>query len=44
MKTEIQFHDALRHKMTLKILEHAIGELSDKMMNYQTAFMYFAED
>ena len=27
-------------KITLEILEHAIDELSDKTMNYQTAFMF----
>lgn len=39
METEIQFRDALRRKMTLKILEHAISELSDKETNYRTALL-----
>ena len=39
METKIQFHDAHRHKMTLKILEHVISKLSGKKMNYQTALL-----
>ena len=39
METEIQFRDALRRKMTVGVLEHAIGELSDKKMNYRTALL-----
>ena len=31
LETKFQFHDAFRHKMTAKILEHVIGELSDEM-------------
>ena len=41
-ETEFQFCDALRHKMTAKILEHVIGELSDSKMNYQTALFFHA--
>ena len=39
LETEIQFHDAFRHKMTAKILEHVISELSDSETNYRTALL-----
>ena len=38
-KTKFQFHDAFRRKMTAKILEHVIGELSDSKTNYRTALL-----
>ena len=37
LETEFQFCDVLRCKMTLKVLEHAIDELSDDEMNYRMA-------
>ena len=37
LETEFQFRDALRRNVTLKILEHSIGELSDNETNYRTA-------
>ena len=36
LETEFQFRDVLRHKMTVKILEHVISELSNET-NYHTA-------
>ena len=39
LEAKFQFHDAFRHKMTTKILEHVIGELSDSEMNYRTALL-----
>ena len=39
LETEFQFRDALRRKMTLKILEHAIDELSDNETSYRTALL-----
>ena len=39
LETEFQFCDAFRCKMTAKILEHVIGELSDSEMNYWTALL-----
>ena len=41
LETEFQFCDALRHKMTAKILEHVIGELLDET-NYWTALLFCA--
>ena len=37
LETEFQFRDILRRKMTLKVLEHVIDELSDGEMNYRMA-------
>ena len=39
METEFQFRDAFRRKMTAKILEHVMGELSDSETNYRTALL-----
>ena len=39
LETEFQFRDAFRRKMTAKILEHVIGELSDSETNYRTALL-----
>ena len=40
LETEFQIiHDAFRHKMTVKILEHVIGELSDSDTNYRIALL-----
>ena len=39
LETEFQFRDAFRHKMTAKILEHVISELSDSF-----TFLHFPED
>ena len=39
LETEFQFRDAFRCKMTAKILEHVIGELSDSETNYRTALL-----
>ena len=39
LETEFQFRDAFRRKMTAKILEYVIGELSDSETNYRTALL-----
>ena len=39
LETEFQFCDTFRCKMTVKILEHVIGELSDSKTNYGTALL-----
>ena len=39
LETEFPFRSAFRHKMTEKILEHVIGELSDSETNYRTALL-----
>ena len=39
LETEFQFRDVLTCKMTLKVLEHAIDELSDDKMNYRMALL-----
>ena len=39
LETEFQFRDAFRRKMTEKILEHVISELSDSETNYRTALL-----
>ena len=40
LETEFQFRDAFRCKMTVKILQHVIGILSDSKTNYRTALLY----
>ena len=39
LETKFQFRGTFRCKMTAKILEHVIGELSDSETNYQTALL-----
>ena len=39
LETEFQFSDALRRKLTSKILEHVISELSDNKINFRTALL-----
>ena len=39
LETVFQFRDILRCEMTLKVLEHAIDELSDDEMNYRMALL-----
>ena len=39
LETEFQFRGAFRRKMTVKILEHVISELSDSETNYRTALL-----
>ena len=39
LETEFQFCDTFRHKMTMKILEHVIGELSDSETNNQITLL-----
>ena len=39
LETEFQFRDTFRRKITEKILEHVIGELSDRETNYWTALL-----
>ena len=39
LETKFQFRDMFRHKMTAKILEHVIGELSDSETNYRMALL-----
>ena len=39
LETRFQLRDAFRHKMTAKILEHVIGELSESEINYWTALL-----
>ena len=39
LETGFQFRDAFRRKMTAKILEYVIGELSDSETNHRTALL-----
>ena len=39
LETKFQFCDAFRHRITVKILEHVISELSDNETNYWTALL-----
>ena len=39
LETKFQFCDTFRCKMTMKILEHVISELSDSKTNYRTALL-----